>query len=66
MAYILTKSRFNYKKGTVVYDYNGHDYGLARDDTYASGVDHISVTEDPKGSTPFFTVPVAILSGYTP
>ena len=61
MAYILTKPRFEYKKGTVVYDYNGYDYGLSNDDTYDSGIDHISVTVDPKGSTPFFTVPVTSL-----
>lgn len=43
--------------GTVVYACAKHDYGLARDDTRMTGIVHISVTLDPDGDYPFFTVP---------
>lgn len=51
------------KAGDTVYDCKGHDYGLARDDTESTGVKHISVTLDPNGGYPFFTVPVRLLVG---
>jgi hypothetical protein len=56
--YKLKKKRFNHKAGTIVYDAEGHDYGLARDDTYDTGIKHISVTLKKDGSNPFFTVPL--------
>lgn len=46
------------KKGATVYHYDRYDYGLARDDTWATGIEHISCTLDPYGNDPFFTVPV--------
>ena len=47
--------------GKTVYSYQGHDYGLARDDSMATGVEHTAVTYNPNGGTPFFTVPVRCL-----
>lgn len=46
------------KAGATVYDCARHDYGLARDDSRHFGIDHMSVTLDPNGDYPFFTVPV--------
>ena len=63
MKYVLKEDRFEYPAGTVVYDFLGHDYGLARDDTLYTGSYHVSVTTDPDGeATPFFTVPVEQLA----
>jgi len=45
--------------GTVVYKCAKHDYGLASDDTRMTGVRHISVTLNPDGGYPFFTVPAS-------
>jgi len=42
--------------GTVVYSCAKHDYGLADDDTRMTGVRHVSVTLNPDGDYPFFTV----------
>ncbi len=42
---------------TVVYDLKYHDYGSANDDTRHTGIHHVSVTKDPEGDYPFFTVP---------
>lgn len=44
--------------GTQCYVFNGHDYGCAREDTFYSGVSHISMTLDPDGRNPYFTIPV--------
>jgi hypothetical protein len=44
-------------KGTLVYRCNHFDYGIAFDDYVGTGVPHTSVTLDPNGSYPFFTVP---------
>lgn len=55
--YKLKKKRFQHKKGTIVYRAVDYDYGLARDDTYDNGIEHISVTLKEDGSTPYFTVP---------
>lgn len=45
------------KAGTIVYDCCGHDYGIARDDTNTTGIDHKSVTLEADGGYPFFTHP---------
>lgn len=45
-------------KGDIVYEFKGHDYGLARDDTLYFGIEHISVTEDAKGAGSSFTIPL--------
>lgn len=56
--YTLKVDRFDHKAGTTVFDPIVYDYGLARDDTrYSGGVEHISVTLDPSGGYPVFTVP---------
>jgi hypothetical protein len=44
--------------GTIVYEIRGHDYGLASNDTHATGIEHISVTLKADGDYPFFTVPL--------
>ena len=60
-TYILTKPRFNHDAGTTVYAAQVHDYGLARDDSLHCGILHLSVTTQPDGGYPVFTVPVAHL-----
>ena len=51
----------NAKKGTVVYEYLNYDYGLASDDTWITGIEHVSVTLNENGDYPSFTVPVTDL-----
>jgi GH25 family lysozyme M1 (1,4-beta-N-acetylmuramidase) len=43
--------------GTIVRHCTGHDYGCANDDTRETGIHHVSVTLDPEGGYPFFTIP---------
>lgn len=45
------------KAGVIVYDLRRVDYGLASDDTRFTGIEHVSVTLDPNGDYPAFTVP---------
>lgn len=64
MAYKLlrdSKLEPTAKAGTLVYDCAGYDYGTANDDTRMTGVVHKSVTLDPGGDYPFFTVPASDL-----
>lgn len=49
------------KAGTVVYSPRAHDYGLASDDTRMRGIQHVSVTLQPDGGYPVFTIPEAHL-----
>jgi hypothetical protein len=44
--------------GTVVYSCSGYDYGLARDDTAITGIEHASVTLKRSGGYPSFTIPL--------
>ena len=44
--------------GTIVYKCLDHDYGLAKNDSRKTGIEHISVTLNKYGEGPFFTVPV--------
>ena len=44
--------------GDTVYRCKGYDYGCASDDTRILKIKHISVTKDPEGPYPFFTIPV--------
>ena len=60
--FLLTSQRFLYPAGTPVFSAQVHDYGLARDDTNATGVPHVSVTLDKDGGYPFFTVLAADLA----
>lgn len=39
----------------------GYDYGCANEDTRRLGMAHISVTFDPTGAYPFFTIPLCDL-----
>ena len=54
--YSLKFDRFGHKAGTVVYDPVVYDYGLASDDSRYTGIEHITVTLDPAGDYPVFTV----------
>ena len=56
--YTLRRQRFTHPAGTVCYAARYHDYGCANDDTRSTGQDHTSVTLNPSGGYPFFTVPV--------
>lgn len=56
-SYRLKKDRLGHTAGTLVYMAKSYDYGLARDDTMYTGVPHVSVTLNPDGSAPTFTVP---------
>jgi hypothetical protein len=67
-AFILLEGSLNHlsvehgaKVGDTVYPVKGYDYGLARDDTYATGEEYISVTLDQNGDYPYFTVPVRLI-----
>jgi hypothetical protein len=42
--------------GTIVYDLRGYDYGLASDDSRATGIEHVSVTLNADGDYPSFTI----------
>lgn len=55
IEYRLKKERFGRPKGTIVMPFTGYDYGLARDDTFATGEYHVTVYEE--GSEKFFTIP---------
>lgn len=44
-------------EGDIVYDFMGCDYGLANDDTRATGVEHVSVSPNSSGEAPSFTIP---------
>jgi hypothetical protein len=56
--YILLADRFEHKRGTIVYECRKFDYGLARDDTRAFGVEHTNVTLKSDGDYPAFTIPI--------
>ena len=59
MKYRIKESGTNsggYPAGTTVYSLRGHDYGLASDDSRMTGVEHKSVTLDPNGDYPSFTI----------
>jgi hypothetical protein len=55
--YKLLVKRFEVEVGTICYIFDGHDFGCAREDSYYTRIPHTSVTLDPKGDYPFFTVP---------
>ncbi|MBU2765458.1 hypothetical protein HAP94_04455 [Acidithiobacillus ferrivorans] len=59
--YTLTEPYNGYKAGTHVYDQVYCDYGIANDDTRATGVEHRSVTLDNDGNHTGFTVPAHLL-----
>lgn len=46
--------------GDIVYAFMGCDYGLANDDTRATGIEHTTVTRSPTGGwdQPGFTIPI--------
>lgn len=63
-AYKLLKDSVTEKKakaGMVIYALTVYDYNVAMDDTEAFGFEHKSMTLDPTGAYPFFTVPLADL-----
>lgn len=57
-TYKLKSDRFEHKAGTIVYSQTGWDYGLANDDSRATGIEHKTVTLNADGDYPGFTVPV--------
>lgn len=61
-SYTLLEDRLSLKAGTILYKAQAYDFGLARDDTRFFGVEHWSMTQDPKGDYPFTTVPVDLLA----
>lgn len=56
-AFRLLRARFEVPAGTTIYKASGYDYGCASDDQRATGVPHTSMTLEPSGDYPFFTVP---------
>jgi hypothetical protein len=49
------------KEGHIVFKLAKPDYGLASEDTRLTGIPHVSVTLDPSGDYPSFTVPKSAL-----
>jgi len=59
-SYVVTRAdaaNASVKVGDIVYDLKSWDYGLAGDDSRITGVPHVSVTLDPTGDYPSFTIP---------
>jgi hypothetical protein len=54
----------DFKIGETVYKAAFHDYGCAGDDTRRTGIEHISVTRNPDGDYPFFTIPLVDLDAW--
>lgn len=55
-VYRLKADRLGHQAGTLVYGTAKHDYGLARDDTMHTGIEHISVSLTEDGDYPTITV----------
>ncbi|QEQ94846.1 hypothetical protein pEaSNUABM56_00046 [Erwinia phage pEa_SNUABM_56] len=63
-AYVLSEdypTSPSAKAGAVVYHLRKSDFGLARDDTEETGIQHSSVTLSPEGDYPSFTYPTHLL-----
>lgn len=56
-AHVLLKEHHGHPAGTIIYHATGYDYGMASDDTRMTGVEHTSMTLEPSGDYPTFTVP---------
>lgn len=54
--YRTTVFRLGRPAGTIVRMFDGHDYGLSRDDSYYTGKQHSSVKELGKEDRGFFTI----------
>lgn len=61
--YKLLEDRLGHKAGEIVQRQRLYDYGLAADDTRATGEEHMSVSTD--GEYPGFTAPISILEELT-
>lgn len=59
-------SHIDAKAGDFVYECFGYDYGLASDDTRATGIPHRSVTLSRFGAYPSFTIPEEALEPVEP
>lgn len=59
MKYRLLKDSVNggVPAGSIVYDCDKYDYGLAYDDTRHTGIEHVFVTMQSDGGYPGFTCP---------
>jgi hypothetical protein len=56
-AFILLQEHWGHPAGTIVYRCKGYDYGIANDDTRLTGKPHSSMTLEPSGDYPSFTIP---------
>jgi hypothetical protein len=56
-AFRLLKPRFEHPAGSIIYRAKGYDYGLSSDDARMTGKPHTSMTLEPSGNYPSFTVP---------
>jgi hypothetical protein len=53
----LKADRFEHPAGTICYLLQGWDHGLSSNDERKTGVKHMTMTLDPNGGPPGFTVP---------
>jgi hypothetical protein len=60
-AFRVTTDSGDIKAGTIVYSPMGWDYGLASDDTRATGEPHVSISLQASGAYPTKTIPSAYL-----
>lgn len=60
-AYVLLQAHDGKPAGTVCYRCQKYDYDCAVEDTRLHHEQHVSMTTDPNGGYPFFTVPARLL-----
>ena len=56
LMYRLKNRRLGFPEGTLVYSCKVYDFNLAEEDTQESGLYHLSVSTNPGGGYPVFTV----------
>jgi len=54
--YIVTQDSHSLKKGEIVYDFHGYDYGCSSDDTRTFGEQFVKVTYDSSHMGSFMTI----------
>jgi len=60
-SYRLLYDRFDFPADSIVYEFTGPTYGLVTEDILYTGKEHIAITMDPEGGTPFITVPIEMV-----
>jgi hypothetical protein len=65
-AYTLLRPHWSIRAGKTVFKLKGWDYGCASDDSRATGEKHISITLNPDGSPPGYSVPMHDLEEIKP